>query len=60
MPDLERITDDMNVFMASTPEEKSYAKGFANGKTSARLEIAYIASLFFVIYCFAKILQHFT
>ena len=40
MPDFERITDDLSVELAETPEEKAYARGVIDGKSKARWEAA--------------------
>jgi hypothetical protein len=40
MPDLERFFDEMRVDLAGTPEEKSYWRGYVEGKKVARVEVA--------------------
>jgi hypothetical protein len=50
MPDFERLTDRLRVDLATTPEEREWAKGYAAGKTRARIEVAVIlAALYFGI-----------
>jgi hypothetical protein len=54
MSDFERITDSLMIHISKDP---SYAKGFIDGKTYARREIAYIfgaivtlVGLFYIVY----------
>lgn len=49
MPDFERITDDLHLHLAGTPEEKAYAKGFIAGKNYARKEVLILILLMFII-----------
>lgn len=39
MPDFERLWDGLSLFLARTPEEVAYEKGFQDGKTKARKEV---------------------
>ena len=41
MPDFERTTDSLRVYVARTPEEKAYARGFIAGKYYARKQAAW-------------------
>ena len=50
MPDFERITDDLSVELAETPEEKAYARGVIDGKNNARWEaVILIAAAILII-----------
>ena len=44
MPDLERLTDKLMIDLAASSEQVSYAKGYVEGKTHARKEIAIITA----------------
>lgn len=46
MPDLERLTDDLAVHLACTPEEKAYVNGFIAGKRLARRQVLMTAVFF--------------
>lgn len=50
MPDFERITDDLRVYVAKTPEDKAYACGFNKGKHAARKQFLYIIMCCIVLY----------
>ena len=39
MPDFERLTDAMRVVAAPDAATKAWARGYASGKTRARLEV---------------------
>jgi hypothetical protein len=39
MPDFERLWDGLSVYLAKTPEEQAYEKGFISGKNKARRQI---------------------
>ncbi|KMQ73764.1 hypothetical protein Msub_13208 [Marinobacter subterrani] len=41
MPDMERLTDELRVHLAKTPEDKAYARGFNAGKYFARKQAAW-------------------
>lgn len=44
MPDFERTIDDsLRTHCAKTPEARAYAKGYAQGKTRARLQVLGLA-----------------
>lgn len=50
MPDFERLTDSLREHVATTPEQKGWAAGYAAGKSRARIEVAaIIAALYFGI-----------
>lgn len=48
MPDLERLTDELRLDLAKTPEDKAYVLGFVDGKASARKEVFNWAMFFAV------------
>lgn len=39
MPDFERLTDSMRVALAPSAVSRAWARGYAAGKTRARLEV---------------------
>ncbi|SER36234.1 hypothetical protein SAMN02982919_02243 [Giesbergeria anulus] len=39
MPDFERVLDNLREQCSPTPESRSYAKGYTEGKTKARIQI---------------------
>jgi len=41
MPDMERLTDELRVDLAKTPEDKAWARGFNAGKYFARKQAAW-------------------
>ena len=53
MPDLERVTDELRENMATTPEDKSFERGFTAGKSAARKHIAIMAAFTVLIFPFA-------
>ena len=49
MPDFERLTDKLRIFTASV-STREWARGYAAGKTRARLEVfAVVAVVYFAI-----------
>lgn len=40
MPDMERLTDELRVDLAKTPEDRAWAHGFNAGKYFARKQTA--------------------
>lgn len=50
MPDFERMTDELRVYVAKTTEDKAYARGFNKGKYAARKEFLYIFICCIVLY----------
>lgn len=56
MPDFERLTDSLREEVATTPEEREWAKGYTVGKSRARLEVAVIvAALYFGIALYGRL-----
>ena len=50
MPDFERVMDDLAVDLAVTQEQKSYERGFIDGKSRARFEVvAVIVIIYFAV-----------
>ena len=48
MPDFERLTDSLRVFAAPDAVTREWARGYAAGKTRARLEVlAVVLVLYF-------------
>ena len=43
MPDFERLTDSLRVYMARDAVTRAWARGYAAGKRRSRIEIALIA-----------------
>jgi len=58
MPDMERLTDQLSIDMAKTPQQKSYAKGFVDGKKRARIEVAFVVvTLYFAVALLGNLTQ---
>lgn len=51
MPDFERLTDDLMLDLAKTPEQTAYAQGYIAGKTQARKDVAIIAMFLMFLLC---------
>lgn len=53
MPDFERLTDNLALHLAKTPEQKAYVEGWVAGKRLARkqvaITVAFIAVLVVVV-----------
>jgi hypothetical protein len=50
MPYFERLTDRLRGELATSPEERAYAKGYTAGKSRARFEVlAVVVVLYFGI-----------
>ena len=50
MPDFERLTDSLRVFAAPDAVTREWAKGYAAGKSRARLEVlAVVVALYFAV-----------
>ncbi len=45
MPDFERLTDSLRAELATSTEERAYAKGYTAGKAIARLQVVVIAGV---------------
>lgn len=43
MPDLERVSDEIRLELANTPEDRARAEGFIAGKAFARKEMLLVA-----------------
>ena len=55
MPDFERLTDSLRVFAAPDTVTREWAKGYAAGKSRARLEVlAIVVALYFVVVLVGK------
>lgn len=57
MPDFERLTDQLAVDIAKTPEERAYAISYAEGKSHARVQVAIFFSCFVIGVVLARIFQ---
>lgn len=56
MPDFERLTDSLRIFVAPDAVTREWARGYKAGKTQARYEVlAIIASLYFVVALIGKL-----
>jgi hypothetical protein len=56
MPDFERLTDKLRADLATSPEERAYAKGYTAGKSRARFEVlAVIVVLYFSIALYGRL-----
>lgn len=54
MPDLERLTDNLREHLAKNdPLKHAFERGFTQGKTGARLEIAAVCGVLGLIICLA-------
>ncbi len=53
MPDFERLTDALRVVAAPDAATKAWARGYASGKTRARLEVLVIGMVLY--FCIALI-----
>jgi len=49
MPDFERVTDDLRLDLARSPEVRAYVHGFIAGKRKARKEIAVLIAVLVLI-----------
>ncbi len=47
MPDFERLTDSLRIDFAPDADKRGWAKGYAAGKTRARIEVAVIAAVLY-------------
>lgn len=50
MPDFERVTDSLRQYLAQTPEEKAFERGYQKGKTRARIEVLIITTSLIVLW----------
>jgi hypothetical protein len=49
MPDFERLTRDLELHVANTPEQKAFVRGKHKGEDAARWQIAKVAAIIAVI-----------
>ena len=47
MPDFERLTDNLRIFMAPDAVSKEWAKGYKAGKSRARFEVLMVVVMLY-------------
>jgi len=56
MPDFERLTDNLKIFMAPDAVSREWARGYKAGKSRARYEVlVVVVVLYFVIVLIGKL-----